>query len=89
MSLVLLLWAERIFGIFTFEPGVVEIASTLLRIGTVGFLVPGVANLLFNCISDIGDTTPPMFINLITMWVVGIPLAYFMPRVTNLGVYGV
>ncbi|MFC2072202.1 MATE family efflux transporter [Chloroflexota bacterium] len=89
ICLVLLLWAERIIGIFTSEPGVVEIASTWLRIATVGFLALGLSQVLGNCISDSGDTVPRIFLDLIGMWVIGVPLAYFVPRVTNLGVYGV
>jgi len=30
-----------------------------------------------------------MVTTLVTMWGVQVPLAYFLPRVTNLGVYGV
>lgn len=32
---------------------------------------------------------PTMLASLGTMWVVQLPLAFFLPRVTNLGVYGV
>ena len=40
-------------------------------------------------ISGSGDTLPPMLVTLLNFWVVQIPLAYFLPRFTNLGVYGV
>ena len=34
-------------------------------------------------------TPPPMLTTLVTMWGVQLPLAYFLPKITNLGVYGV
>ncbi len=32
---------------------------------------------------------PAMVISLVTVWAVQLPLAYFLPRTTDLGVYGV
>jgi len=88
-SVVILLWAENIIGIFSTEPDLVEIASTFLRIAAVGYLVHGFTAGLQYCITGAGDTLPPMVISLITMWVLQLPLAFFLPEVTNLGVYGV
>ena len=88
-SVVILIWAEKIVGIFSTEPGLVEVASTFMRIAVAGFLVLGFAGVLQNCISGAGDTLPTMLVSLVTMWVVQLPLAFFLPRVTNLGMYGV
>ena len=41
------------------------------------------------CLAGVGDTMPPMIIGLVTGWMVRIPLAYYLPNVGNLGVYGV
>jgi len=88
-SLVILLWAEGIISIFNSEPGLVEIASTFLRIATVGYLVLGLVIVFMQCLSGVGDTLPPMLISLVIIWVVQLPLAYLLPRVTEIGVYGV
>ena len=88
-SIVILLRAENIVYIFSTEPGLVGIASTFLRIAAAGYLVLGLATLLMHCISGVGDTLPPMLVSLLAMWVVELPLAFSLPRVTNLGVYGV
>ena len=88
-SVVILLWAEGIISIFNAEPGVVELASTFLRIQAAGYLVMGLYFVLQNCISGAGDTLPPMLVTLLNFWLVQIPLAFFLPKVTNLGVYGV
>jgi len=88
-SVAILLWAEGIIRIFTTEPDLVEIASVFLRIATAGFIVAGLVTVLQQSISGAGDTMPPMIIGLVTVWVVQLPLAYFLPQVTTLGMYGV
>jgi putative MATE family efflux protein len=88
-SVVILLWAESIIRIFSSEPELVEIAGTFLRIAAAGYLVMGFSGALQQSISGAGDTVPPMVVSLVNMWLVMLPLAYFLPQITNLGVYGV
>jgi MATE family, multidrug efflux pump len=86
---VLFLWPKGVVRIFNIEPGVVEIGSTFIRIATVGYLFVGATLVLSTCINMAGDTIVPMTAGLISMWAAQIPLAYFLPRVSNLGIYGV
>jgi Na+-driven multidrug efflux pump len=88
-SLAILLWTGSIVRLFTPDPGLVQTASTFLRIATVGYLVMGFEVVLQQCISGSGDTLPPMTVSLAALWLVQLPLAFFLPRITNLGVYGV
>ena len=88
-SVVIWFWAESIVRIFNPEPGLVEIAGVFLRIQIVHYMVFGVVITLLNCLNGVGDTVIPMITTLVTLWGVQIPLAYFLPKVTNLGVYGV
>jgi Na+-driven multidrug efflux pump len=88
-SLSIFFWAEGIVHIFSSEPHLVEIASTFLRIATVGYLVFGLTGVFQQCISSAGDTMVPMVVSLVMVWLVQMPLAFFLPRVTDLGVYGV
>ena len=88
-ALMALIWAEDIVRIFNAEPGLVEIASTFLRIAAVGYLVLGVAAVLTDCLNGVGDTMIPMLASLITMWSTQVPMAYFLPKHTSIGVYGV
>lgn len=88
-SVTIFLWAESIVGIFSTEPGLVEVTSTFLRIGAVGYLVLGFIPIFMHCLSGVGDTVPPMIFEGVHMWMVILPLAFLLPRVTNLGVYGV
>ena len=88
-SLVMFFWAEKVVGIFNTEPGLVEITSTFLRIEIVAYLVFGLVMVFTQCLNGVGDTMIPMLTTLLTMWLVQVPLAFFLPRYTNLGVYGV
>ena len=88
-SVAILVWAEGVIRIFSDEPGLVEIGGVFLRIATAGFIVAGLVTVLQQSISGAGDTLPPMIIGLVTVWAVQLPLAYFLPQITTLGVYGV
>jgi len=88
-SIVVYFWAEGIVGIFNTEAGLVEIAAAFLRIEIVGFLVFGCVIVLSQCLNGVGDTAIPMITTLTTMWLVQVPLAYLLPKYTDLGVYGI
>ncbi len=88
-SAVLLIWAEKIIGLFNNEPELVRLGSIFLRIATASYSGMAVVYLMQNCISGSGDTMPPMIISMITLWIVQLPLAFFLSQFTSLGVYGV
>jgi Na+-driven multidrug efflux pump len=83
------LWAEYIVRIFDTEPELVVLASSFIRVAAAGYLVMGLTAILQQCLNGVGDTLIPMVIMLLNMWLVQVPLAFFLPRVTSLGVYGV
>ena len=88
-STVILLWAENIIGIFTTEPGLIEIGSIFLRIATAAYLMGAIAYILQHCIAGAGDTLPAMVVSIAMIWMVQLPLAFLLPKVANLDVYGV
>ncbi len=88
-ALIMLVSAEYIIRIFNSEPALVEMGGTFLRIAAAGYAVIGFSTVLQNCISGAGDTIPTMTVSIVTMWLVLLPLAWFIPRITDLGVYGV
>lgn len=88
-SAAMAIWAPQLVSIFNSEPGVVEIGSTFLRIAAVGFIFMGFAAVLADCLNGVGDTMIPMIAGLVSMWLMQIPLAYFLPKWTDLGVFGV
>jgi len=88
-SLVILLWTEQIIRIFTPDPELVTLSSTFLRIAVSGYLMLGLIAVLMNYISGAGDTMTTMVVSLVSIWAIQLPLAYFLPRITSLDVYGV
>jgi len=88
-SAVLLVWPSQVVSIFNSEPGLLEIAITYVRIAITGYVLMGFTSTLMNVLSGAGDTVPPMIFSLITAWGVQLPLAFFLPKVGDLGVYGV
>jgi putative MATE family efflux protein len=88
-SVVIWFWAENLAGIFSTEAGLLEITGSFLRIQIAGYLLWGLVIALSMTLNGLGDTVITMLTNLSTMWGVSITLAYFLPRFTDLGVYGV
>ena len=88
-AVAILLWAESIVRIFTHIHSIIEITGVFLRIAVAGYLVLGFSAVLQHSISGAGDAVPPMLISLLMIWVIQLPLAFLLPQVTNLDVYGV
>ena len=88
-SAAVLLWPAGIISIFNTEPGLIEMTTIFLQIQVLGFLLLGVTAVLSDCLNSVGDTMIPMLATLATMWGVQLPMAYFLSRLTTLGVYGV
>jgi len=89
ISVAIWLWAENIVRIFNSEPAVIETAGTFLRIAATGYLFMGLYFIMQNSITGSGDTMPPMLVTMLNFWLLQVPLAFFLPEYTNLGVVGV
>ena len=88
-SVIILFRAEDIVGIFTTEPDLMGLGSIFLRIATAGYLVYGLVLVFQDCIAGAGDTFPTMIVSMAMIWVIQLPLAFFLPKVGDLGVFGV
>ena len=89
IALFILIWPQPVVRLFNSDPDLVKIASTFLRIAVVSFIAMGPASVLTSCLNGVGDTMIPLVASFVTMWAVQLPLAWFLPKVGNLGVYGV
>ncbi len=88
-AVLVLLSAPYIIRIFTTEAELVELGSNFLKIASAGYLMNGFIFSLQNSISGSGDTLPPMIISLLNTWLVLLPIAYVLPRATDLGIFGI
>ncbi len=89
ISLVLWFWADPVVSIFNNEPDMVAISSTFLKIQIASYMMNGLIMVLMSCLNSVGDTLVSMIIDVTTMWGIRVPLAIYLPKVGNLGVYGV
>ncbi len=88
-SLLVLSIPGPIIRIFNSDSDLVKLATVFLRIEIVNYMVFGFVMVLMNCLNSVGDTWIPMWTNLISMWVICVPLSYVLSTQTDLGVYGV
>ncbi|MFC1568230.1 MATE family efflux transporter [Candidatus Margulisiibacteriota bacterium] len=89
MCLVFVTFAPYLIMMFNTESEVVRIGSNFLRIAALGTIFIAPALILGRSMSGAGDTTSPLVITFITLWIVQIPLAFFLSRFTGLGLTGV
>jgi Na+-driven multidrug efflux pump len=85
----ILIWAESIVSIFDADPQLIAVGAAFLRIATAGYLIMGVNTALQNCIAGAGDTLPNALISFGMIWLVQIPLTYYLANHTSLGVNGI
>ena len=66
-----------------------DVATIWLRILAVSFILTGASMVFGQAFNTAGDTLVPMLVTLVTVWGIQQPLAYLLPRFTDLGQYGV
>ena len=86
---VFLLFAPLLIGIFTRDPAVASYGVRCLRIVSAGFLFYGYGMVLTSAFNGAGDTRTPTLINLFSLWLLEIPLAWMLAYPARLGPTGV
>jgi len=86
---VVLLWAEVIVSIFSTDPEMVKTTATFMRIAAASYLAMAFNSVFLQFLVGVGDTVPTLVIEMFQAWIVQLPLAFLLPRYTDLGVYGV
>jgi len=92
MSLVgvmMLLMAPQVTGLFSSDPEVLRYGTSCLRILGVGFPMYAVGMIMIQALNGAGDTATPSSLNLLSFWIVQIPLAFWLATKTGLGPDGV
>lgn len=89
ISIVLILFPHILVSIFTSDPNVFESAVNSLRTISFGFILYGLGMVLIQAINGAGDTITPTKINLISFWILEIPLAYYLALQFGFGEQGV
>lgn len=72
------LFSEPLAGLFTSDPGVRHLGALYLKINSVCEPFMALGMVLTGGLQGAGDTIRPTFITLFTMWVVRLPLSYWL-----------
>lgn len=89
VSLVFLLLAPQLVGIFSRDPAVIQIGSTCLRIISLCYVLYAYGMVIVQAFNGAGDTFTPTMINLVCFWIIQLPLAYWLSHRLQFGVNGV
>ena len=89
VTVVTLLFAEEMTGLFTKEPEVVRYGVDCLRYISYGYVFYAWGMVLAQSFNGAGDTWTPTVINIFCFWVLEIPLAYALALWAGMGAQGV
>lgn len=85
MGLVLYLFAPQLMNLFTRVDAVIVLGAKVLRIEAFAQPAFGLSILVFGVMRGGGDTKAPFLISLAGMWLLRLPLAFLLLKLTNLG----
>jgi len=77
-TIVIVLWGNLIMGMFTRDPEVIKIGGQYLTIVSIFYFLFTLMFIYNGVMRGAGDTFIPMFFSLISLWIIRIPLAYFL-----------
>jgi putative MATE family efflux protein len=80
VTLVAWFWGKTIMGFFTDDQQVIEIGYDYLVIVSSFYIVFGAMFIMHGTLRGAGDTIVPMFITLFSLWVLRVPLSYFLSQ---------
>lgn len=89
VSVIFLLFSNRIVGFFTEEAQVLTYGTNCLHIVAYGFIFYAFGMVLESSFNGAGDTWTPTYLNLFIFWLFEIPLAYLLAYHFGFGVDGV
>jgi putative MATE family efflux protein len=89
VTIVFVVFADGLVGIFTPDPAVRALGASCLRIFSYGYVIYAWGMVMVQALNGAGDTTTPTFINLVCYWLFQIPLAFLLARTLGFGAAGV
>jgi len=89
VTVIFIIFAERLVGIFTSDPVVVPYGTSALRLISYGYIFYAYGMVMVQSFNGAGDTNTPTVINLCCYWLFQIPLAYSLAVGFDFGANGV
>jgi len=85
LGLILTISAPWLLEQFNLAPDVVPVGVTMLRTLCIGYLLQTVTWVHDGAQAGAGDTLSPMLVNLVSLWLIQLPLVAIIAKVFNLG----
>lgn len=89
ISVLFIVFAPQIIGIFSNEPEIVRYGTQSLRYISVGYIFYAYGMVIPQAFNGAGDTFTPTLLNLFGFWFLQIPLAYLLAITFSMGPTGV
>ena len=80
VSALVLIFPASLFGMFTPEQNVIDIGVSYLMIAGPFYILFSTMFITQGVLRGAGDTLIPMFITLFTLWIVRVPISYFLSQ---------
>jgi putative MATE family efflux protein len=84
-SALLALFPVAYMSIFSSDADMHELGTTWFRILALGYVTMGLSTVLMQCFNTAGDTMIPAAVNIVTIWLVQLPLALLLRDVFDVG----
>lgn len=81
--------AETLIRLFVDAPDVVRQGEQCLRIVSYGYVAFAVGMVATQSLNGAGDTTTPLWLTIVSLWIVKLPLAYVLAHLLGMGSSGV
>ena len=89
VTLVFLLFAPWLVAIFSGDQEIIRSGAACLRIISGCYVLFAYGVVIVQAFNGAGDTWTPMWINLVSYWIIPLPLAYFLAHKLGMGPNGV
>jgi len=89
ISMITVLFGRLLMRMFTNDEVVIQMGSDYLRIIGSFYILFSVMFVINGLLRGAGDTLIPMFISLFSLWIIRIPVAWWLAKNPAIGVYGI
>jgi len=89
ITIIVVFWGDSLMSMFTTNIDVIEVGHKYLIIVSLFYVLFSTMFTFNGMLRGAGATLIPMFITLFSLWLVRIPLAYFLSKYTSLGAEGI
>jgi putative MATE family efflux protein len=89
ITVLFVVFAESIVGVFTDDPETLAVGTAALRIISYGYVFYAWGMVVLQAFNGAGDTVTPTWVNFVAFWLIQIPLAWWLATFTDLAHHGV